>query len=79
VDWRTGATFVHDWFAIAIAVVVAGHLRMAFSDPIGLRSMSRGWVTGAWARRHRPKWYEELTGVPARPPAPESASTDSPE
>jgi hypothetical protein len=24
-------------------------------------------VTRAWARRLRPKWYEELTGVPARP------------
>ena len=80
VDWRTGATFVHDWFALAIAVVVAGHLRMAFADPDALHGMTRGWVPGAWARRHRPKWYEELTGVAATPgPPPASAPTPAPE
>ncbi|HUR23242.1 MAG TPA: cytochrome b/b6 domain-containing protein, partial [Acidimicrobiales bacterium] len=26
VDWRTGATFVHDWLALALAVVIIGHL-----------------------------------------------------
>ena len=61
VDWRTGATFVHDWYAVVIGVVVAGHVRMALRDGEALRSMTRGWVTRAWARRHRPKWYEEMT------------------
>jgi len=69
VDWRTGATFVHDWLAIVLTVVVAGHLRMAFADPDARRGMSEGWVPTIWARRHRPKWYEELTGHPARSPA----------
>jgi formate dehydrogenase subunit gamma len=81
VEWRTGATFVHDWLAIVLAVVVAGHLRMAFSDPDAFRSMTQGWVPTIWARRHRPKWYEELTGhrarsavatAPAGPPRPPS-------
>ncbi|NBE51056.1 cytochrome b/b6 domain-containing protein [Streptomyces boluensis] len=27
--WRTGATFVHDWLALAVGVVVAGHIGMA--------------------------------------------------
>lgn len=61
VDWRTGATFTHDWLAVATAVVVAGHLRMAAKDPEARRAMRQGWVTRAWARRHRPKWYEETT------------------
>lgn len=64
VDWRTGATFAHDWFALAIAVVVAGHLRMALSDPDALRGMTAGWVPPAWAARHRPRWYEAVTGIP---------------
>jgi formate dehydrogenase subunit gamma len=67
VEWRTGATFVHDWLAIALAVVIAGHVRMALKDPDARRGMTQGWVPTAWARRHRPKWYEELTGHAARP------------
>ena len=67
VDWRTGATFVHDWLAITFAVVLLGHLRMAVKDAEARRGMREGWVTRAWARRHHPKWYEEETGVSARP------------
>jgi len=63
--WRTGATFVHDWTAIAVAVVVAGHIWMAVSDSDSLRAMVRGWVPAWWARLHRPRWYEEVTGLPA--------------
>ena len=33
VDWRTGATFVHDVFAFAIFVVVAGHVLFALDPP----------------------------------------------
>jgi formate dehydrogenase subunit gamma len=69
VNWRTGATFVHDWLAIALAVVVAGHLRMALADDDAMRGMTQGSVPASWARRHRPKWYEEVTGQPAPPPA----------
>ena len=84
IDWRTGATFVHDWLAITLAVVIAGHLKMAFSDGDALRGMTQGWVPARWARRHRPKWYEEMTGKPAtRPPAaggsaPAAAPADGP-
>ena len=67
VEWRTGATFVHDWLALVIAVVLAGHLRMALKDPDARRAMTEGWVPTIWARRHRPRWYEEMTGHPARP------------
>ena len=73
-DWRTGATFVHDWTAIVTTVVVAGHLKMAFSDRDALRAMVRGWVPAEWARRHRPAWYEAETGTAAQEPV--SVSTD---
>ncbi len=69
VEWRTGATFVHDWLAITIAVVIAGHIKMALSDADARRGMSQGWVPTIWARRHRPKWYEEMTGKSAQPGA----------
>lgn len=61
--WRTGATFVHDWLAIAIAVVVTGHVLVALSDEGALGSMVRGWVPASWAERHRPRWYEEVTAA----------------
>ncbi len=63
--WRTGATFVHDWTAIAVAMVVAGHIWMAVGDSDSLRAMVRGWVPARWALQHRPSWYEEITGQPA--------------
>lgn len=69
VEWRTGATFVHDWLAITLAVVILGHIKMAFSDPDARRGMNQGWVPTIWARRHRPKWYEETTGHAASPPS----------
>jgi formate dehydrogenase subunit gamma len=58
-DWRTGATFVHDVFAFAIFIVVAGHVLVALAHPESLRSMMRGWVTKAWAARHAPAWLAE--------------------
>ena len=41
-SWRTGATFVHDWLALAIGIVVIGHIVMALRDPDALRSMITG-------------------------------------
>ena len=62
-DWRTGATFVHDWFALGIWLSVGGHIFFAFRDPIALGAMLRGTVTARWARNERPRWYEEETGL----------------
>ena len=59
VDWRTGATFVHDWVAVILFVVVVGHIGMAFADPDSLGSMLGGTIDAGWARDKRPRWYEE--------------------
>jgi formate dehydrogenase subunit gamma len=59
VDWRTGATLVHDVFAFAIFVVVAGHVFFALAHRDSLRSMIKGWVTQTWAARHAPGWLAE--------------------
>jgi formate dehydrogenase subunit gamma len=80
-SWRTGATFVHDWLAVAVAAVIAGHVAFAVSQPAALRSMVTGRVSRRWARRHAPAWLDEpdvgatVRGDRAEYPTP-VASTD---
>jgi formate dehydrogenase subunit gamma len=62
IDWRTGATFVHDWFALGIWVAVLGHIAFALRDGDALESMLNGSVPAAWARRKAPRWYDEERG-----------------
>ncbi|MFJ9518042.1 cytochrome b/b6 domain-containing protein [Kitasatospora sp. NPDC101801] len=54
--WRTGATFVHDWLAVAVAVAVTGHVWLAVKDPEARRGMRTGSVDRAWATREHPDW-----------------------
>jgi formate dehydrogenase gamma subunit len=58
-SWRTGATFVHDWIAVAIFVIVLGHIWMALSDPDSLRSMFTGRIRRSWAQRHAAAWLDD--------------------
>jgi formate dehydrogenase subunit gamma len=67
-DGRTGATFVHDWFALGIWFAVGGHVFFALRDPEALRSMARGTVSARWARTERPRWYQDETAVSAPGP-----------
>jgi formate dehydrogenase subunit gamma len=62
-SWRSGATFVHDWSALALGVLVAGHLAYALRDGEALRGMWSGRVSARWARTHHAAWADE------RPPA----------
>ncbi len=59
-DWRTGATFVHDWTALALGLVVIGHIYMAIRDRSALDGMIRGTVPSEWAATGRPRWYSEV-------------------
>ncbi|MGP4023725.1 cytochrome b/b6 domain-containing protein [Actinomadura sp. 3N407] len=56
--WRTGATFVHDWLFLVIAVVTAGHLWEAFRDRGALDGMLTGRVDLDWAARHHAGWAD---------------------
>lgn len=59
--WRTGATFVHDWIALALAVVVVGHIVYANRDQDAYVAMKRtGRIPRSWAETHAPAWLEEL-------------------
>jgi formate dehydrogenase subunit gamma len=60
-DWRTGATFAHDWFALGIWVAVLGHIFFALRDQDSIEAMLGGEISANWARKKAPLWYEELT------------------
>jgi formate dehydrogenase subunit gamma len=56
---RIGATFTHDWIAIAIVIVVLGHIAYALRDPDARRGMRTGTVPRSWAKRHYAGWLGE--------------------
>jgi formate dehydrogenase subunit gamma len=58
-SWRAGATFVHNWLAVILVIVIAGHIMLALADRDALRGMLRGRVSRAWAARHAPTWLDE--------------------
>lgn len=64
-SWRTGATFVHDWTALALGVAITGHVLLAVADPDALRGMVSGKVPAWWARQKRPRWYDDVSEEPA--------------
>jgi formate dehydrogenase subunit gamma len=71
---RTGATFVHDWLAAAVAVAVLGHLHLALRDRDARAGMRTGWVPADWARREHPRWAAETDA--AEPEAAETAAAE---
>ncbi|WP_266379095.1 cytochrome b/b6 domain-containing protein [Streptomyces canus] len=56
IQWRTSATFVHDWLALSIGIVLAGHIGMALGDPEARRGLRTGEVSRDWAEREHPLW-----------------------
>ncbi|HEX7106435.1 MAG TPA: cytochrome b/b6 domain-containing protein [Acidothermaceae bacterium] len=67
IDWRTGATFAHDWTAYAILAVVLGHIYMALRDPDALAGMRTGYVPAQWAASEHGRWAaEHEIDAPAR-------------
>jgi formate dehydrogenase subunit gamma len=64
-SWRTGATFVHDWFALALGLLIIGHISYAMRDAGARRGMRTGSVTATWARTHHAAWAEELAEAEA--------------
>jgi len=58
--WRTGATFVHDWFALAFGLLVVGHIVYALRDAEAMRGMRTGDVALEWAQEQHEQWAEEV-------------------
>jgi formate dehydrogenase subunit gamma len=65
--WRTGATFVHDWFALAVGLLVVGHVYQAMKDPEARRGMRTGSVSASWAEAEHNGWVHELDSETSPP------------
>lgn len=59
ITWRAGATFVHDSFALAVSIVIIGHIVMAVTHRDALKAIFTGRVNEQWAQRHAPGWLAE--------------------
>jgi formate dehydrogenase subunit gamma len=64
-SWRTGATLVHDWFALGLGLLICGHIAEALRDPEARRGMRTGRVSAKWALREHRDWLDETTSEPA--------------
>ncbi len=72
--WRSGATFVHDWFSLALGLLVVGHVIFALKDPEARRGMRIGSVSRSWARTEHAGWLHELESA-----APAESAAEVPE
>jgi formate dehydrogenase subunit gamma len=63
--WRSGATFVHDWFALALGLLVVGHVMFALKDPEARRGMRTGSVSRSWACTEHAGWLHDLESAAA--------------
>ncbi len=63
-SWRTGATLVHDWFALGLGLLICGHLAQAFRDPEARRGMRTGRVSRTWAIEQHREWADEARREP---------------
>ena len=76
-EWRTGATFVHDMVAAAIALVIVGHIALALTHLESLRAMFTGLISKRWAERHAPGWAAEFVADDELEPTPRSNEVPS--
>jgi formate dehydrogenase subunit gamma len=63
-SWRTGATFVHDWFALAVGLLAIGHIFYATKDSEARRGMLTGRVSASWASAEHAAWADEVLSSP---------------
>jgi formate dehydrogenase subunit gamma len=75
--FRSGATLMHDWFSLALGLLVVGHVLFALKDPEARRGMRTGSVSRAWARTEHAGWLRDLETAPAPEPAPEAPESEA--
>jgi len=57
--------FVHDWFSLALGLLVLGHVILALKDPEARRGMRTGSVSRSWARTEHAGWLHDLESAAA--------------
>ena len=71
-SWRSGATFVHDWTALMLGILVIGHIAYALKDPEARRGMRTGRVSRSWAQDEHAAWLDEIAKEPGAAEADQS-------
>ncbi len=56
------AAVLHAFTAFVTILVIIIHIYAGIWVKGSIRAMVRGYVTRAWARKHHPAWYREVTG-----------------
>ena len=75
-SWRSGATFVHDWFALGLGLLVIGHIVVRDPGPRGPpRDAHRTGLAPRWAAgRSTRRWARTRSGsdrgLASRPSSP---------
>lgn len=64
-DWRTGATFVHDWVAFGLWLLIPAHIIKALITRGAVRSMRTGWQPIEEVR-DRPRWWAAVESTDDR-------------
>ncbi len=59
-EWRTGATFVHDYVSFGLWFLVPAHIIKALVTPGAIRGMWTGWVRRSEVEG-RPRWWAEVS------------------
>jgi formate dehydrogenase subunit gamma len=59
------AAVLHAFTAFVLILTIIIHIYAGIWVKGSIRAMTRGYVTRAWARKHHPGWYREVTGDPA--------------
>jgi formate dehydrogenase subunit gamma len=62
VEVRRVAVVAHSVSAFLIILAIIIHVYSALWLKGSIRAMTRGTVTRAWARKHHPAWYRQITG-----------------
>ena len=61
------ALLLHAWSALALIAGIIVHVYAAIWVRGTIRAMVEGVVTHAWAKKHHPRWYREMTGDKHKP------------
>ncbi|MBK4715055.1 MULTISPECIES: formate dehydrogenase cytochrome b556 subunit [Tenebrionibacter/Tenebrionicola group] len=51
---------LHSFAAVSLIVVIMVHIYAALWVKGSVTAMAEGWVTQAWARKHHPRWFQEV-------------------
>ncbi|NHR06149.1 formate dehydrogenase subunit gamma [Chromobacterium haemolyticum] len=61
------ALLLHAWSALILIAGIIVHVYAAIWVRGTIRAMVEGVVTHAWAKKHHPRWYREMTGDKNKP------------